>query len=315
MIFNVNINWMFLAFLAASCWGVVNILDKAILENHIIKINTRQFLDSGCGLLVAALLLFKVSTPTFSLVALGTLGGVLLFFFNYLYYHALKRADVSAISVYLQSTPVFSAIIGFAFFAERFHSNEYLGSSLIILGAVLVAIERTSRGRFTVFLGKNMEILLKYIIPASLIMSINYGLAKLLLEQHSFWEVFFWGRIGFATTGLIIYLSRRRLRKEVNMNITLVAVQSIYRVVFIEALNFSGILLLTAAYAVGTITLVSTVSAIQPLIVVVVLVLIGIFSNREPLRDFSSSKRIFIIRLAAIVLQIIGMFMLTRSIV
>jgi len=91
-------------------------------------------------------------------------------------------------------------------------------------------------------------------------------------------------------------------------------VRTIYRVVFIEALNFLGILLLTAAYAVGTITLVSTVSAIQPLIVVAVLVLTAILSNREPLKDFSSSKRILIVRIMAILLQIMGMFMLSRGI-
>lgn len=311
MLFN---NWMSLALLAASCWGMVNVLDKAMLENRIIKINTRQFLDSGCGLLVTVLLLFTLSTPTFLLVTLGILGGILVFLFNNLYYHALKRADVSAISVYLQSTPVFSAIIGFIFFAERFHLNEYFGALLIILGAILVAIERTSRGIFTVFSGKNMEILLKYVIPASFIMSINYGLTKVLLGQHSFWEVFFWGRIGFTATGLVIYLSRRRLRKEVNADIALMGTRIIYRVMVIEALNFAGMLLLTAAYASGTITLVSTVSAIQPLIVVVVLVLIGILNNREPLKDFSSSKKVLIVRLIAICLQVIGMFMLSRSI-
>lgn len=310
MIFNNN--WMFLAFLAATCWGVVNVLDKAFLENHLIKISTRQFLDSGCGLLVAALLLFKLSTPTFPLVILGILGGALVFLFNYLYYHALKQADVSAISVYLQSTPVFSAIIGFIFLAERFHLYEYLGALLIIIGAILVAIERTSRGVFTIFSGKNMEILLKYIIPASFIMSINYGLTKLLLGQHSFWEVFFWGRIGFVITGLVIYLSRRRLREEVNSDIIQMSARTIYRVIVIEALNFFGILLLTAACAFGTITLVSTVLALQPLIVVIVLVLIGILSN-QVLKDFSSSKRVLIVRLFAIMLQVIGMVMLSKT--
>ena len=155
---------------------------------------------------------------------------------------------------------------------------------------------------------------MKYIIPASFIISINYGLTKVLLSQHSFWEVFFWGRIGFTMTGLLLYLGRQRLRKEINADIAIIGARTICRVMIIETLNFFGILILTAAYALGTITLVSTVLALQPLIVVIVLVLVGILSNQEFLKDFSSSRRVLTVRLIAILLQIIGMFILSRSI-
>lgn len=309
----INLNWMALAFFAATCWGIVNVLDKEILKSHRLKISTRQFLDSGFGLLVAVTLSWKLASPSFLLIAIGMCGGVLVYFFNYLYYRALKNADVSAISVYLQSIPVFSAIIGFIFFTERFHPDIYLGALLIIFGAIVVAIERKGNGKFTIFSGENMGVLLRYVLPASLIISINYGLTKVLLIQYTFWEVFFWGRIGFVVTGLLVYMIVRNVREEINANINLISVRTIYSVGLIEFLNFFGILLLTAAYSLGTITLVTTVAAIQPLIVIMVLVIIALLSNRELLKDFSSSKRVLIVRVIAILLQVIGMFLLSRS--
>lgn len=306
-----NINWMALALLAASCWGVVNVLDKAMLENRIVKIKTRQFIDSGIGLLIASSLLWKLSSPSLLLIFLGILSGILIFAFNFHYYHALRQADVSAISVYLQLIPVFSALIGFVFFVERFHADIYLGALLIILGAVVVAIERTTKWGFTIFLGKNMLVLLKFILPASVMMSITYGLTKLLLAQYSFWEVFFWGRIGFFSAGIFFYVMIRKNRIEINENIKLIGFRKIYSVALIECLNFLGILLLTAAYATGTITLVSTVAAIQPLIVIVMLVSIAVIKDSEPLKDFSSSKIILFIRMAAVFSQVIGIFLLS----
>ncbi len=309
----INLNWMALAFLAATCWGIVNVLDKEILKYPRLKIDTRLLLDSGFGLLVAGILSFELSSPTFLLVTLGMCGGALVFSFNILYYRALKKADVSAISVYLQSVSVFSAIVGFMFFAERFHSDIYLGAFLIVFGAIIVGVERKENGKFTIFSGENMGGFLRYVLPASLIMSINYGLTKVLLVHSSFWEVFFWGRIGFAFTGIIVYVICRKVRQEINADIKLISVPTIYNVGLIEFLNFLGILLLTAAYSIGTITLVTTVAAIQPLIVIMVLVVIAVLSNREPLNDFSSSRRVLIVRVVAILLQVIGMFLLARS--
>lgn len=308
-----NLNWMTLALLTAICWGLVNVLDKEILNNHSIEIRTRQLLDSLFGLIVAALLLWKLSSPSLLLVTLGILGVALVYFFNYLYYRALKKADVSAVSVYLQSIPVFSAIIGFVFFAERFYSEVYLGAVLVILGAILVAIERTANNKFTIFQGKNMEVLLKYVLIASLIMSVNYGFIKELLKQYNFWEVFFWGRIGFGFMGIFVYIIRPGAREGINQNIKTMGARTFFSVGCIEALNFLGIFLLTAAYSVGTITLVSTAVAVQPLMVIMVLILIAGLSNKNLLGDFNLSKRVLIVRTFAVLLQVIGMFLLSRS--
>ena len=305
-----DIGWMALALIAASCWGMVSVLDKAILESRIVKIKTRQFIDSCVGLIIAASMLWKISYPSISLIVIGIIGGFLVFAFNYLYYHALRQADVSAVSIYLQSIPVFSAILGYVFFADRFQAIVYVGALLVIAGAVLVAIERSATGKFTIFIGKNMSILIKNVLPAALILSISYGLIKLLLVQYTFWEVYFWGRIGFSCTGFVLYIFARQARIDIKENIKLMKFKTIYGVALIESLNFLGILLLTAAYAIGTLTLVSTVAAIQPLIVIIVLLSIAILKGNEPLKDFSSSKRILILRIVAVFIQVVGMFLL-----
>lgn len=308
-----NFNWMALALIATSCWGMVNVIDKTILANRKVTIVTRQFIDSWVGLLIAFFLLRELSTPSFLLISLGALSGIIVFAFNSLYYNALRQADVSAVSVYLQLIPIFSAIIGFFFFKERFYINIYLGALFIIVGAIFVAIERTPTGNFTILLGKSMPILLKYLLPASLIMSINYGLIKYLLVQYSFWDVFFWGRIGSAFIGIFLFALTQGFKLEFNTNIKRMGFKTFYGIALVEFLNFFGMFILITAYSIGTITLVSTVTAIQPLIVIIMLVSIAIFRDKEPLKDFSYSERVLFIRIVAVCLQVIGMFLLYQS--
>lgn len=301
---------MTLALLAATCWGFVNVYDKIILNNSTVKIPTRQLIDSVVGILIATPFLAKLSSPSIILIIIGILAGIIVFTYNYLYYRALQEADVSAVSVYLQSIPIFSSAIGFIFFSERFPAEVYFGALLILLGAVLVAIERTSTGKLTVFLGKNISVLMKFMLPASLIMSVNYGLSKLLLVEYSYWEVFFWGRIGFSSFGIFWSLVSLRVRKIITEDFKTIEFKTVYHVILIELLNFLGIFLLIASYATGTITLVSTVAAIQPLIVVIVVVSVAILKGDAPLKDFSSSRRVLFARLLAILLQIAGMILL-----
>ena len=305
-----ELNWLVLAIMAASLWALVNILDKEILTGKKITIPARQIFDSVVGLLTVLALIPYASLPDVTLAGLGIWGGLLIFIFNNYYYNSLQQGSVSSVSIHLQLIPIFTAIIGFLLFGERFGTTTYWGAVLIISGAVLVSIERGADGKFTLFLSRNMHVLWRYMLPAALFMSINYGINKELLGQNSILNVYLWGRVGTALGGFGLYIFSTEVRKECHILVYKRENRLLFSIFIVELFNILGIWFLTAAYAVGAITLVATTASTQPLLVIILLFVFAVFRKTDILTDFSASWRVLVSRLTAASLQIAGIYFL-----
>lgn len=306
-----ELNWLVLAIMAAFSWALVNILDKKILTGKKITIPARQVFDSVVGLLTVIALISYASSPNIMLIGLGMSGGLLIFAFNNYYYKSLQLGSVSAVSIHLQLIPIFSATIGFLLFGERFSGATYWGVTMIVAGAVLVSIERGVDGKFPIFLSRNMHILLRYMLPASLFMCINYGFNMELLTQNSILDVYLWGRVGTTLGGLGLYIFSAETRKACHTLVYKHENRLLCEIFTVELFNVIGIWLLTAAFAVGTITLVTIATSTQPLLVIIFLIAFAAFNRTDVLADFSASKRVLFLRITAVFLQIAGIFFLT----
>lgn len=306
-------NWLLLSIGAAFFWAVVNLLDKILVIEHIKSQWTRLILDSSVGISSCLLVYFTglLSNVTIEIILLSISAGIILFGFNYLYYKALETADVSVTAVLMQTVPIFTAVWGFLFFGELFFPVVYIGIGLIIFGAILSNIEFDTLGFHKIFGGKNWNAAVLYIFPGIFLVSINYALQKYILNFTNSWTVFFWGRIGAFVLTSFFFIISRKIRTDFLQTIREIKALPLLMLSGVEWFNLFGIFLIITAYSTGPITLVATVSAVQPLFVIIIMIVFSILRKKSILSDFSNNKKVLAIRIVASILLIAGIYIVS----
>ncbi len=134
---------------ATMLWGVENVLARFALikdESNLVVSFARMFI--GSLFLFAAVLALGKTGALLSLTP-AQLGNVLvstgvLFAYVFCYYWSLKLINVSKASALLLLAPVITLLIGIYVFGEPFPLLQRIGSVLILVGAFVVAKERSS---------------------------------------------------------------------------------------------------------------------------------------------------------------------------
>ena len=134
---------------ATMLWGVENVLTRFALikdESNLVVSFARMFI--GSLFLFAAVLALGKTGALLSLTP-AQLGNVLvstgvLFAYVFCYYWSLKLINVSKASALLLLAPVITLLIGIYVFGEPFPLLQRIGSVLILVGAFVVAKERSS---------------------------------------------------------------------------------------------------------------------------------------------------------------------------
>lgn len=265
--------------------------------------------DSIVGLTTCLPLAHLVHYDNAATILLSMLAGMMMFAFSYAYYRTLAIADVSSTAAYIQLLPVFAGVFGFLLFGERFTSSVYIGIGLVVCGVWLVSVRSGMSLRPS---GANARALLVFILPGVALLSLKYALQKHLLASATVWDVYFWGRIGCFCASVAVLCVSRSVAREVRQSITVATPRTLVSVGVVEWMDFCGIIAIIGAYSVGTITLVTTVSAIQPLLVVGLSLAVGALGRGTTLSDFSSSRRVLALRVLGIVGQIVGLYLIWR---
>jgi uncharacterized membrane protein len=307
-------NWILLSFLAALLWGIVNILDKVIVVTQVKFHWSRMILDSIVGLTVCLfLVLVGVSiSSNLKVILISVVAGLLLYCFNYLYYKALETADVSVVSAWLQSVPVFSAVWGVIFFQEIYGWIVYVGVLFVILGSVFVNAEEKETYKLVIINGKNWKNATLYIIPGVFILSINYALQKYLLQFSDTWTIFFWARIGAFLFTMTVLITSKKIRDGFGNTVRNLGARSYFIIGIIEWINLAGVYFLLKAYSIGSVTLVTTVSAIQPVLVLILSVACSwIFKQKKQILPKVNSS-VFLVRLISLLFIIIGTLLIVQ---
>jgi drug/metabolite transporter (DMT)-like permease len=133
---------------ATMLWGVENVLAKYALikdESNLVVSFARMFIGS-LFLFAAMLALGKTGallslSPAQSVNVLVSTG--LLFGYVFCYYWSIKMINVSKASTLLLLAPVITLFIGVYAFGEPLPLFQRIGSVLILLGAFVVAKERS----------------------------------------------------------------------------------------------------------------------------------------------------------------------------
>lgn len=195
-------DWFFFALAAPALWGIVNHIDKYIINKY--------YKGSGLGSLVvytsisgAVLAIFialfnfgAIRIPVIDAVVIAISGAILIAAFIP-YMHAMEEEDPAVVVALFQLIPVFTYLLALIFLKEQLTTSQLLASGLIILGALIISLETAGKIRFKL---KSFFLM----VLSSGMIALDNLLFKVIALDATFWGTVFWGYIGGAIFGLVL---------------------------------------------------------------------------------------------------------------
>ena len=274
-------SWIIFSILAAFTWAVVNTIDKFILTKWIRNPVLPLIVLGFIGLLASIIIFFLHGFSFLSLpnILLGICSGLFYSLMSMFYFKAAKIEEISRVVPLFYLAPLFVLILASILINESFEKINYLGIFLLVVGALLISSRNLVRIRF----GKAFWLM----ILSSLSLAINQVITKYLLGYSDFWTVFSWTRIGMFISLIPIYFTgipdlQSTVRQHGKRVFGLISLS--------QCLNLLGVVFITIAISKGHVTLVNSLSSIQPLLVLIIVVLLSIFNPNILKEEFNKSN-------------------------
>jgi len=252
--------WILLAVLTALTLSIVNVIDKFVLskivKNPYVPAIYLGILSFLAGIVILA---WRGQSLSWLTLILSLISGAFYCISTILYFHAVKREEISRVVPLFYLNIIFVAFLGAWWFGEIFTFITYIGIGLLILGAILINFkDRLAIG--TAFW---------LMLTSALFLALSRVLMKYVLGSADYWTVFAWGRIGmFLICIPAIFLYFKELRSSFSHVIILSSS---------EILNIVGVLLLTVAVSLAPVTLVGSLTTLQPLFLFFIALMISYF--------------------------------------
>ena len=292
--------WIIFSVLAALSWALVNVVDKYILTKWVRKPIVPVMILGIIGLLAGAFIyLFQGFAPLSPVnITLAFAAGILYILMAIFYFKAAKIEEISRIIPLFYLAPLFILILATIFLGEVFTPIKYLGIALLIIGAVFIS----SKNFVKISLGKPFW----FMILATLSIAGNQVITKYLLDFADFWTIFAYTRIGSVFILVpIFYFSFKDLVSTIKEH----GKKTVIVMSANETLNLVGVLFITIAASVGFITLVNSLSSIQPFFVLLFTVMLSVFYPKILKEEIGKST--LLKKTIAIILMFIGALLIT----
>lgn len=303
-------NWLMLSLLASLLWAIVNIVDKIMVE-RFVKQPIIYALFTGIYASIPALFIlavFGISNISSTYIFFSMFSGFTLIIYTYLFYRALTLSDTPVVVALFLLAPVFSLLWGFLFFSETFTIQKYIGVCFIIGGAFFISLEISKKDITEKTQKTAVSPALFLMIVSCFFASVGSAIQKFLLVEIDPITVYFWGNVGaLISVGLLLTIGsvrRNLLKTMVKIGIKINSV-----IIFNELLSLLAIFLVIKALSIGTLSLVVTATAVQPLYVLILVIIVNII-KKELIPD-NKSKQFFLVRLALIGVMISGIYLIS----
>ena len=218
------------------------------------------------------------------------------------YLKALQTEETSRVAAMVYVFPVFVFLGAFVFLGEILTIKDYAGGTLLVLSAFLVSYRPAKKE------GQHgLSPALKY-MAVFWVFTASYALAaKYLLAFMNEWHLILWTSLGGFMMVLPL-LGREEIRKEVLEYLRISPY--IFSVLLADELfDFLGRSAFIFAYSVGSVALVSSVSALQPFITLFYVVLLGLFV--PGILPEEMDRRTIALKIAAILLIVAGVYLVS----
>ncbi|MGC8901450.1 MAG: EamA family transporter, partial [bacterium] len=200
-------SWILFAIIANVLFAVSNLFDKFLIEKRVREPLALSVLGGWIDFLFAmGIILIHGFSITSSLqMTILLISGVFVELALIPYFKALSLEDASRISPLFQSMPVFVLLLSYIFLREALTLRQLLGFLLILIGSIIVSIQKTDAGGF-----KIRKVFL-WVLLASLLWALPAVMFKFVIVNQNFWDAlaceFFGVTIG-ATILFFLYSKR-----------------------------------------------------------------------------------------------------------
>jgi uncharacterized membrane protein len=297
------VDWFILSMLGAASLAVTGVIDKFILGKYVR--NPLAYLV----VLVFLQQIFVVAIPVYtglgfvyphSLYALATGGALVVLWAAYL--RALQVEETSRVAALVYVFPVFVFLGAFIFLGETLTGKEYAGGALLVLSAVVISYRPAQMDSPAIF-----SPALKYMAIFWVFTAVYALASKYLLAVMDEWHLILWSSIG-SMVAVLPLLSVEEIRKE-----TLTYFRGgpflFCALMADEVFDFLGRGAFIFAYAAGSVALVSCVSALQPFITLIYVILLGLFV--PGILQEELDRKTIALKTAAIVLIVSGVYLVS----
>jgi drug/metabolite transporter (DMT)-like permease len=296
----VNYFWLF-SLLVPFCLAGSNVIDNYVLHERLDDPISYDIITTWLTIpiAVAIFLAWRVSFA-FDAWFVGTAIGFAYAFLFILYNFAMMKEQGTNVVSLIYTSPLFVAVLAFAFLGEELSAINYFGILTLILSAFLVLYKRMN--------AKNIG--LGIIIVYAFFSAVARVASKSALENVDVWSYFFWFLVGgIVGTAILAAIRPKRLAtawKRVDTRLFLLLVTT-------TAFGEVGFVLLYSAFSLGSVVLASGLAAIQPTLVFLYSSVLSrirpgvIPSERTPGRWAVARK------IGAVILIIIGVLALTGA--
>lgn len=296
-------DWLFLSLAGASALAVTGIIDKVLLGKYV-----RDPLAYLAALVIMQQVLI-VAIPAYmgwgfvypqSLYALAAGGCQVVLWAAYLL--ALQVEETSRVAALVYVFPVFVFLGAFLFLGETLAAYDYAGGALLVCSAFLISYRQAQGGGPSIVSPALRYMAVFWVFTAA------YALAaKYLLSFMNEWHLILWSSLG-SLLAVLPLLGREPVRKEFAAYFR--SGPFLLAVLFAdEVFDFLGRGAFIFAYAVGSVALVSSVSALQPFITLVYVILLGRFVPGVLSEELDRKTMVF--KTAAVLLIAIGVYLVS----
>ncbi len=268
-------------------FSVAGILDKLLLSSYTNDSNAYivcQVLASQLFVIPVFLIAGADYVYPQSLIAL--LFGGLQILPCFFYMKALKIEELSTVSALEYVYPLFVFIGSALLLGEVLEIRHYSGGLLLLVGTLLVSYKRngpdnndlySNRSNSNSSNSKPFLILLSPAIKPFLwywVLTATYYLTlKYLLISVDAWDLYTWSSLGSLILVLPL-MGITSIRNEVKKFFGQGGL-AVGALISEETFQFMGIIFSLFAYAIGSVTLVSSVGALQPIVTVFLIIVLG----------------------------------------
>jgi hypothetical protein len=198
-------SWLLFSTLAYLLFAVVFLIDRYLLVSRIPDAKTYVFFTGVPSIIVLVIIPFiGFFFPHWTVILLGISAGFVFGLSLYALYRALSICESSRIVPAIGAiTPIFSFIL-IAIFSkgqEALSMAEVPAFLLLILGTFLISREKNSPLRY-----------LKFALPTAFFTAWYFVLTKYVFNSLSFWNGFFWIKIGFFLCAVAFFFLFKSLR-------------------------------------------------------------------------------------------------------
>jgi len=287
--------WLILTLIAVFAYAGVDILEKRLIItrfNNPFKIAI--FLAIFYPLHLVILSLIGGIDMNIITIIISFFTGIAMSFSYLLFMRSLMLEELSRVSILGYIHPLFVALLAYLFLEESLTLLEYCGIVMIVISIVIISYKGSLKAS-------------RALIPMllfNIILAVKSIIAKYLLYSTDYWSYLFWFMLGLILSRTILLINKEHRSILSNIDKRLIIYGFAISILFLIAnLAFYYAISLTS------VSLVVTISTIEPLIILLIIYIID--KIRRGFINEDITNKILIHKVIASLLVIFGIYILS----